>query len=184
MQRQQQQKLMDEMFSPITNQILPASIEERIQLYKKRNELEENNINYHIIKEKFLNYRIFSFKLFQGKRQIVEAYPLSYSTLPRKKAQGRVTLFLNNIGYFNREEIIFITLEHCNKLAKTSFKSLKELLFQGLPIDTEMNIRSSILQSPYNLSPIIIVEKIIDTKLTIELDATTYNDTKEKLIIL
>ncbi|MCV6606731.1 MAG: epoxyqueuosine reductase QueH, partial [Campylobacterales bacterium] len=39
-QRESQNKLMDEMFSPISNQILPESIESRLELYYKRNELE------------------------------------------------------------------------------------------------------------------------------------------------
>jgi len=44
MQRKQQHKLMDEMFSPISNTTLPASIEERIELYEKRVELEERRV--------------------------------------------------------------------------------------------------------------------------------------------
>jgi len=36
MQRDQQERLMDEMFSPIANTILPASIEERLAMYEKR----------------------------------------------------------------------------------------------------------------------------------------------------
>ena len=32
---------MDEMFNPISNQILPESIEERLELYQKRNDYED-----------------------------------------------------------------------------------------------------------------------------------------------
>ena len=56
-QRKEQNRLMDEMFSSISNQTLPASIEERLEMYKYRNELEDKNIKYKIIKQKFLNYR-------------------------------------------------------------------------------------------------------------------------------
>jgi hypothetical protein len=90
MQREQQNKLIDEMFSPISGSILPASIEERIQLYTTRNTLEDENKNYKIIKHKFLNYRQFHVQLLQGKKEIVVAYALSYSTLPRNKEQLRV----------------------------------------------------------------------------------------------
>lgn len=86
MQREQQERLMDEMFSAISNQIQPASIEERLELYSRRNELEDKNIAYKIIKEKFLNYRQFNFKLISQKNEIIPAYALFYSTLPRKKA--------------------------------------------------------------------------------------------------
>ncbi|NPA60215.1 MAG: epoxyqueuosine reductase QueH, partial [Epsilonproteobacteria bacterium] len=62
-QREQQNILMDEMFSPISAQILPASIEERLKIYQKRIDLEEQDIEYKIIKQRFLNYRLFSLKV-------------------------------------------------------------------------------------------------------------------------
>ena len=129
MQREQQNKLMDEMFSPISGDILPASIEERTEMYKHRMQLEEVNTKYKIIKQKFLNYRQLSFKLIKGKKEILDAYALSYSTLPRKKAQGKIEFEDNNIHYFNREEIKFVTLKHFNLTAKTNFKNIKELIF-------------------------------------------------------
>ncbi|SFV74974.1 FIG053235: Diacylglucosamine hydrolase like [hydrothermal vent metagenome] len=187
MQREQQNRLMDEMFSPISNAILPASIEERLALYTKRNELEEQNISYKIIKEKFLNYRQFHFQLIKGKKEIIPAYALSYSTLPRKKAQGRIEFQHQNIYYFNREEIVFIELKHFNHLAKTQFQTIKELIFHHLSYQEEQKVREFIFPSPYNLSPIIVVQdikNILDTKLTIQLNSKTYEDTKEKLIIL
>lgn len=85
MQREQQDRLMDEMFSHISNQIQPSSIEERLEMYEQRNELEENGIAYKIIREKFLNYRQFSFKLYANRDEIIDAYALFYSNLPRKK---------------------------------------------------------------------------------------------------
>ncbi|MEO1937354.1 MAG: epoxyqueuosine reductase QueH, partial [Sulfurimonas sp.] len=109
MQREQQDKLMDEMFSPLSRKTLPASIEERLELYAKRNELEDQGIPYKILKEKFLNYREFSCKLIKGKKEIIPAYALSYSTLPRKRAQGKIEFSHEDIHYFNRDEIIFIS---------------------------------------------------------------------------
>ena len=184
MQREQQNRLMDEMFSPISNQILPASIEERLQMYKYRMELEDKNIEYRIIKEKFLNYRQFNFKLIKGKKEIIPAYALSYSTLPRKKAQGRVEFEHNNIHYFNREEIKFITLDKFNLECKTNYQNIKEIIFNPPSFDEELKLRSTLTSNAYDLSTIIIISKIIDSKLTIELNATNYEDTKEKLIIL
>jgi len=182
MQREQQDKLMDEMFSPISNQILPASIEERLQMYKYRNTLEDEDIKYKIIKEKFLNYRQFNFKLIRGKKDIIPAYALSYSTLPRQKAQGRIEYEIDNIFYFNREEIKFITLDTFNKLGNFNFKNIKELIFNPPSFNEELNVRNSINSLNYDLSPIIILDEILDSKLTIHLDAKTYEDSKEKLI--
>ncbi len=184
MQREQQGRLMDEMFSPISNQTLPASIEERLEMYKYRMELEDKNIEYKIIKQKFLNYRQFNFKVIKGKKEVIDAYALSYSTLPRKKAQGRIEYKDKDIHYFNREEVKFITLDYFNSIHKTKYKSIKELIFNPPSFDEEFKIRASIEPNNYALSPIIVVQNIIDSKLIIELDAKTYEDTKEKLIIL
>ena len=184
MQRDEQNRLMDEMFSPISNQILPASIEERLWLYKHRIELEEKKIKYKIIKEKFLNYRQFNFQLIKGKKEIIPAYALVYSTLARKKAQGKIEFTNNNIHYFNRDEIRFLTLNEFNIRAKTNYKNVKELIFNPLKFNDELKLRESITTTFYDLSTIIIVDEIIESKLTIKLDAKTYEDTKEKLIIL
>lgn len=184
MQREQQNKLMDEMFSPISNAVLPASIEERLEMYTKRNSLEDENKKYRIIKQKFLNYRQLNFKVTEGKRDILPAYALSYSTLPRKKAQGRIDYEDKNIHYFNREEIKFITLEEFNSLSKTQYININELIFNPPSFNEELQIRNTISGLSYDLTPIIVVENISDKKLTIELNAKTYEDTKEKLIII
>jgi predicted adenine nucleotide alpha hydrolase (AANH) superfamily ATPase len=184
MQREQQDRLMDEMFSSIGNQVLPASIEERLEMYKHRMKLEDDGIKYKIIKQKFLNYRQLNFKLIKGKKEIIPAFALFYSSLPRQKAQGRIDFEHENIYYFNREEIKFITLEYLNSYLKADYKTIHELIFKPLHVEQELKLRAKITGTNYDLSPIIIVEKIIDSKLTIELNTKTYEDTKEVLIIL
>ena len=184
MQREQQDKLMDEMFSPISGETLPASIEERLELYNKRNRLEDEGIEYKIIKQKFLNYRQFSFKVLLGKRDVLDAYALSYSTLPRKRAQGRVEFSHDNISYFNREEIKFLTRETFNKLTKSDYSCIKKIIYNPLSFEKEQELRHTISGSNYDLTPIIILEEIPQTKLTITLDAKIYEDTKEKIIKL
>jgi len=184
MQREQQDKLMDEMFSPISNTILPASIEERIAMYTQRNTLEDEGKEYKIIKQKFLNYREFNFKVIKGKTNVLDAYALSYSTLPRGRAQGKVEYTLDNIHYFNREEIKFITLDYYNTQNNTHYKNIKELIFNPLSQEKELAFRTSLNTTPYDLSPIIVMNEIPEGKLTITLDSKTYDDTKEKLLLL
>ena len=183
-QREQQQRIMDEMFSPISNQTLPASIEERIEMYKGRMELEDKKIEYKIIKEKFLNYRQFNFKLTKGKKEVIPAYALVYSILPRQKAQGRIEFNDKNINYFNREEIKFIDLNYFNSLCNSHYKTIQELIFNPPNFDEEVKIRSYIEPDRYSLSPIIVIENIINSKLNIYLDAKTYEDNKEKLLVV
>ncbi len=184
MQREQQDKLMDEMFSPISHVTLPSSIEERLEIYNARNTLQERKIDYKILKHKFLNYRQFSCRLTQGKTQNIPAYALVYSTLPKKRAQGRVEFVHENIHYFNREEVKFITLEYFNTFTTKEYSSIKELIFSPLTFDEELQIRNKIVAFSYDVTPIIVLEKIPDTKLTLWLDAKIYEDTQERLIEL
>ncbi|MDO8453656.1 MAG: epoxyqueuosine reductase QueH [Sulfurimonas sp.] len=184
MQREQQHRLMDEMFSPISGDTLPASIEERLKMYKKRMQLEEEHVAYKIVKEKFLNYRQLSFKVTDNKNQLIHAYALSYSTLPRKKTQGVIEFEDKNIHYFSREEIKFVTLAHFNLTCGLKYKNINELIFNSPSFDKELQFRNSLTCGNYNLTPIIITTEIPHVKLTIELDAKTYEDVREKLIIL
>ncbi|RLA71964.1 MAG: diacylglucosamine hydrolase like protein [Epsilonproteobacteria bacterium] len=183
MQREQQDRLMDEMFSPISNRILPASIEERLAMYEKRMSLEDEGIKYRILKEKFLNYRQFSCKVILGKSDVIPAYALSYSTLPRKKAQGRIEYTIDNVHYMNRDEIHFIDLTTFNGLSGFNFSNVIELIFNPLSFEQEQHIRSQISSSFFDITPIIVVDAIMDKKVTLHLDAKVYEDTKERLII-
>ena len=184
MQREHQNKLMDEMFSPISGAVLPASIEERLALYEQRNELEDAGKSYKIIKHKFLNYREFSCKLTEGKHTNIPAYALSYSTLPRKKAQGRVEFTIGMLHYLNREEIKLLSRADFNTLLGTHYNSVTQIIFNPPTFEQELALRSQLLGTLYDLTPIIVVENISDKKLTLELHTTTYEDVKEKLIVL
>lgn len=184
MQREQQHRLMDEMFSPLSKTTLPSSIEERLEMYKKRVQLEDEDKKYKIVKEKFLNYRQLSFKVVDNKNQLIPAYALSYSTLPRKKAQGIIEFKDKNIHYFSREEIKFITLAHFNLSCGFEYKRINELIFNPPSFNEELKFRDNLVCGNYDLTPIIITTEIPHVKLTIELDAKTYEDVREKLIIL
>ena len=101
-QREQQNKLMDEMISPISQQILDESIEQRLNLYEQRNLNEQNNISYKILKQRFLNYRLLSAKVLVQK-QVVFSHFLPYSTISKQRSQGKIEYSINNIHYFNKE---------------------------------------------------------------------------------
>lgn len=183
MQRDAQEKLMDEMFSPVDGRILPASIEERLAMYEQRCNLEDEGMKYRIVKEKFLNYRQFSCRLALGKKEIASAHALVYSTLPRGKAHGSVEYSIGDVHYLNREEVRFISLEYFNTLQPRRYATVTELIFNPPPFETELAIRSLISPAHYDLTPIIVVDTIPTGKVTLELDAKTYADTKERLII-
>jgi hypothetical protein len=187
MQRDQQNKIMDEMFSPISNAILPASIEERLEFYKHRMKLDDQDVKYKITKQKFLNYRQLSSRLIKGKHDVIPSYALFYSTLARKKTTAKLDFSYNDIFYLNRDEIKLIHLSTFNKIAKTSYKSVYNLLYNPPNYEKEIGIRKSILEHTelVDLSPIVVIDDHTDvknSKFVLELDALTYEDTKEKLI--
>lgn len=182
MQRDQQDKLMDEMFSPLGGQILPASIEDRLELYQRRMDYEDEGQEYQLVREKFLNYRQYNLKVTIAKKP-VDAHALIYSTLPRKKANGRIEHTVNDIHFMNREELKFITLETFNRLSDSSFTSVKEMIFNPLSTQREIELRQKLCYSAYDLSPILVVDELVDGKIDVYLDATTYEDNREYLIL-
>ncbi len=183
MQRDQQHRLMDEMFSPISRQILPASIEERLDMYEKRIELEEQNAPYRIIKERFLNYRLLRSSLSVG-GVVVPSYPLFYSTINRTQTNGVIDFEIDGQFFLNREEVRFITLAAFNSLTGLHYAHTQELMFNPPPVETEIVLRARLSATAFNTSAIIVVDEIPTAKIVLTLETKTYDDTKEKLVIV
>jgi len=183
MQRDQQHRLMDEMFSPISRKILPASIEERLELYTRRMELEDQNIPYRIIKERFLNYRLLRASV-KVSSESIPSYPLFYSTISRTSTEGKIDFEIDGQFFLNREEVRLITLDTFNTLTSLNYQNTQELMFNAPLIETEITLRSHLTGNPFNTSAIIVVDQIPTAKITLILEIKTYDDTKEKLIIL
>jgi len=177
-QREQQDKLTDELIYPIGQQIQPESIEERLELYQKRNELEECDI----VKQRFLNYRLLNAKVIINK-VVVPSYFLFYSTLKGKKSIGRVERIINNIGYFNRDELKIISLDTFNQLANTNYTTVLELVYSPLKFNEELQVRAKITQNNhFDLSTIIVLKEIPDAKVSVFSDFKMYDDVKEVLL--
>ena len=178
-QRQQQNRLVDELISPIGQQILPESIEERLELYKLRN-LKDNS---DIIKQRFLNYRLLSAKV-TIQKEIVPSYFLCYSTLKNNKTNGRVEKIIDNIGYLNRDEVKIITLEYFNILANSNYKNIFQLIYNPIKFQKELKLRQIIINNSfYDLSCIVILDKIPDTKIEIVCNSKIYDDTKDRILL-
>jgi predicted adenine nucleotide alpha hydrolase (AANH) superfamily ATPase len=184
-QQKKNQEIIDELISPYPFQILPASIEERLNFYENRIKLEEREVDYKIIKESFLNYRLLKsnvkFKIQSGKWENLAHYTLFYSYLDRKQ-RVRIEYMKNEIGYTNRANIIFITVKKLNEILDKDYKNIKEIYSSPLRIEEELKVREVITKTPFNLSPIIVVEEFVKTAMDIEINAKIYPDTKEILI--
>lgn len=183
MQRDQQHKLMDEMFSPLSKQILPASIEQRIELYSKRMDLEDSDVPYKIIRERFLNYRLMRASVQTG-GQIIPSYPLLYSTINRTRTEGKIDFELDGQHFLNREEVRFITLDTFNSLTASNYANTQELMFNAPSVETEVALRSRLTSNTFNTSAIIVVDEIPTSKITLTLETKSYEDTREQLIII
>jgi len=176
-QREYQDRLADELISPINKQVLPESIEERLQLYRKRDQ------NSTLIKQRFLNYRLLNAKV-MVKKQIISSYFLCYSTIKNKKSTGKIEKLINNIGYFARDEIKLLSLDTFNTIANTNYKTTMELSYSPPKFKDELKIRDKILNNSfYNLSAIIVLDKLEDIKYNIFCNAKIYEDTQYNTLI-
>ena len=181
-QREQQNKLMDEMISPINAQILPESIEQRLELYRLRNIYEEKNINYKVIKQRFLNYRLISGKVNIAK-QTVFSHFLPYSTINKNRSAGRIEYTIKDINYFNKDEIKIISLEIYNNYANTTYKSVQELIYNSPTFENEVILKEKLLNNSYDLSCVIVLDIIPTTKVEVFLNSKVYDDVKESIIL-
>ncbi len=180
-QRDQQKKLADELFSPISQQIQPESIEARIKLYQKRWELEEADKSYKIVKERFLNWRQMYGEL-RIKKKTVPAHFLPLSTIRNEYSRGKIDLQIGDLHYMNRDEIKFITLTTYNSLSNKNYENITELIYHSPAFEEELKVRNQLINNPYDLSSILVVEEIPTQKLEIIYKSHIYEDVKEVLL--
>ncbi len=183
MQREQQDKLADELFVPISGQLQPESIEERIALYEKRWEYEERNIPYKIIKQRFLNWRLMR-GLLRIQKQITPAHFLPYSTLKSDYSRGKIEYQIDDLHYMNRDEVRFVSLVQYNQLCGTDYESVQILIFSPPSFTDEIKVRHLLEPGLFSLSTILIVDEIPTKKIEILCQSKVYSDVREILIKL
>ena len=181
-QREYQERLMDEMFEPVSGQIQPESIGERIKLYEDVCKLEDSKKKYEIVRENFLNYRLLRAYLKQNK-EVIPSYILAYSTTKRKFVKFRIEKKIQDIYFANRENIKLITLEKFNQMINKNYKNIKELLYSPPAFEEEIKVRNQIDLNYYSLSAVIVIKDIDQTaKYELYLECRTYQDVKEYLV--
>ncbi|EPS5785815.1 epoxyqueuosine reductase QueH [Campylobacter coli] len=181
--QKQDKSFIDELMSPINAQILPASIEARIALYKKVNLLEKKGIKFEIIRQKFLNYRLLS-ALIKLDKKAVKSHILFYSHF--KNHYTRFSLdeknlnenLKNGIYKSTKDEISFIEFWRFNSDFKNKWKSFEDFLKHPLKIEEEIKWRNKHFGA-YDLSPVIVLEKILPTRYEIVAKSEIYYDVKE-----
>jgi hypothetical protein len=148
-----------EFASPINRAVLPGSVEERLQLYRRRIELEEEGRGYRILSHSFLNYRLLRGGLKRDGKP-VPSHPLFYSHLPRP-VRGYVEKVVDGVYYLNRGEVMLLPLSRFNRelegLGERGITSVWELYRTPFSIDLEIEVRERITGLSYSLSPVLVV---------------------------
>ncbi len=180
-QRVSQARLNDEMLSPVSGQIQPESIEERIALYTERMRLEEAGIPYTITRSRFLNWRLLSAHV-RMRAMPIAAHVLPYSTLKKTHTRGRIEAATGTVHHFNRDAVKWITVATYNHEVQTNYDSVRALMAAPPPFETEVALRRHLLTSPYDLSTILVVDAIPHGTIELTLDARVYEDVRDVLV--
>jgi hypothetical protein len=152
-------------------------------MYEKRWELEEAERPYKIIKQRFLNWRM-TMGLLRVRNETLPAHFLPYSTLKGEYTRGKIEYIIDKVHYMNRDEVRFITLECYNELANSNYKTIKELIYSPPVFYKEVELRTKLGITPYDLAAILVVEEIPTNKIEIICQSKVYSDVKELLIEL
>ena len=180
-QREQQQRLKDELISPLSPQVLPSSIEERIALYEKVMAFEDEGIKFRLYRDKFLNYRLLRAWVKNAQQVVIPSYFLFYSHFKKEVTKGN----LDDKGFFSKEEVHFVTVETFNKIANTSYKSVAHILKNPPTIEQEIDFRIQFLATKLlNLFPLVIVDSIKMGQYEIYALSKTYHDIRENLVLM
>lgn len=182
-QRTNQKRLQDELMCPITKQILPSSIEARIELYEEALELEKENIPFELQRESFLNYRLLRAYVKDVSKQVIPSYILFYSLSNRVYIKGNVENLRDGIGYLNKENIFFVSVEKINEICETNYQNVTQIMQKPLSISSELHVRKILFQSEFiTTNPIIVLDNIETSKYEIYLYSLTYQDSMEKIL--
>jgi len=126
-----------------------------------------------------LNYRLLNALVSQNKRPIT-SYILAYSSLPKNSSKCRVEFNRNGIYCANKDGIKFITIETFNIMTNSNFTDVQELYFSSLSFDLEIQLRAKIAPTPYDISPIIVLDEVNFDNYEIYINSKIYQDSYSK----
>lgn len=178
----QNKPFIDELMSPLSRQILPASIKAKTRLYKKVIALEKKGVNFKLVREKFLNYRLLSARVLVDKKPI-KTHILFYSHFKNAKTAFLQEQNLHHHFEIFKDELIFWDFEYFNHLCKGKFQSFEALLKKPLSVEREIALRQKLFKA-YHLSPIIICEKLPQGRIEVFAKSEIYFDVREKILTL
>lgn len=170
-----------ELLSPVLNQVLPGSIEERISVYEKVAKYEEMGVEFDIKRLKFLNYRLL-FALTRHNKKPVKSYVMFYSHF--KNHYTSFSIDEQKGMYFcHKDEIVLVDFELANDFYGDRWGCFDDMFKTPLSIDEEKAFRHEVL-GDYSLSPLVVVDKISGGKWEFSAKSDIYHDVREVVVRL
>ncbi|MDO4674646.1 epoxyqueuosine reductase QueH, partial [Campylobacter sp.] len=137
LKQKQNKPFIDELMSPINAQILPASIQARIALYKRVRSLEKGGAKFRLEREKFLNYRLLSGLLKRDKRAI-KSYILFYSHFKNAASKFRLNEAVRGEFKSVKDELCLWDFDFFNAKCGGKFKNFEDFLARPLSVSREI----------------------------------------------
>lgn len=186
-QREKQNKTSLEMLSDLFNPKPLGSIEERQEVFAKRDNLEKTHSPYLLIQRKYQVFRILSSSLMDFTDCALPHYVLANSQ-SKKKTKIPKILWVKpkislpehlqekyqsgdyQIGYSSKDDSMFVPLEFINFIFATQFQNILDLKSNSWNLEKEMELRI-ILCGYQSLNAIFVVSKKIDENLIVEVQS-------------
>lgn len=172
-QREKQGRFPLEFISPISGQIMPASIEYRNAIFSKRDELEKRNKPYILAQQTQLIWRCLNAKV-SSVDGIIPSYILAHSCSKKSVRLGQLLWVdvprIGRMGYSRRDDSVFLTLKGLNALLCSDYRNVGELCKNPPPYQDELHLRAQI-SSAQSLMPIVIVDKELEEDMRLEINS-------------
>ncbi|MCE3040107.1 epoxyqueuosine reductase QueH [Helicobacter anatolicus] len=186
-QREKQNKTSLEMLSDLFNPKPLGSIEERQEVFAKRDNLEKTHSPYLLIQRKYQVFRILSSSLMDFTDCALPHYVLANSQ-SKKKTKIPKILWVKpkislpehlqkkyqsgdyQIGYSSKDDSMFVPLEFINFIFATQFQNILDLKSNSWNLEKEMELRIT-LCGHQSLNAIFVVSKKIDENLIVEVQS-------------
>ncbi|WP_104712328.1 epoxyqueuosine reductase QueH [Helicobacter cetorum] len=176
-QKESQNRSPFELYSPLKRQVLPASVEERMEIFEKLESDKKNKSKSFLAQKTIQAYRLLSGGVWLSKN----SKPLNCYILARSKSKSKIKIndlkwihshrLKTIVGYSQRDETLFLTLQGINTLARKSYASLEELNANPLSYEEELFVRG-LVAGFESVNPIIVLEEEQKRVLFVEIKST------------
>lgn len=164
-QREAQNQLALELMSHIGGQVLPGSNEQRMSIFAKRSECEQNGKDYILYKKSVIIWRdLRSYCLKDG--NVIDSYVVAHSRSKNGIKTSDIVYIRYlcpnfgetiSLGYAKKDESVFVCLEDLNRIWNTSYKNVREMVYNPPLYERELELRDELCGRD-STNPIIILD--------------------------